>query len=61
MCWTHKQKVMQVHTAGGGSASKVWTTIREGMLGVPVVTSDQAEAAYGAALLALHSFQQSDS
>ena len=53
--------VMQVHTAGGGSTSKVWTTIREGMLGVPVVTSDQAEAAYGAALLALHIFQQSDS
>ncbi|DBB12359.1 TPA: hypothetical protein ACH3X3_006443 [Trebouxia sp. C0006] len=53
--------VTKVHTAGGGSASKVWTTIREGMLGVPVVTSDQAEAAYGAALLALHSFQQSDS
>ena len=50
--------MMQVHTAGGGSISKVWTTIREGMLGVPVVTSEQAEAAYGAALLALHSCQQ---
>ena len=52
---------MQVHTAGGGSTSKVWTTIREGMLGVSVVASEQAEAAYGAALLALSSFDQNGS
>ncbi|DBA69471.1 hypothetical protein WJX79_006379 [Trebouxia sp. C0005] len=53
--------VTKVHTAGGGSTSKVWTTIREGMLGVSVVASEQAEAAYGAALLALSSFDQNGS
>ena len=47
------QKILfQVHTAGGGAASNVWRTIRQRMLGVPVVRSEQAEAAYGAALLA---------
>ena len=49
---------MQVHTAGGGAASTVWSEIRQGMLGVPVVASKQAEAAYGAALLAHGSLQQ---
>lgn len=44
--------VTKVHTAGGGAASNVWNQIRQGLLGVPVVRSRQAEAAYGAALLA---------
>ena len=44
--------VMQVYTAGGGAASQVWSDIRQQMLGVPVVRSSAAEAAYGAALLA---------
>ena len=43
---------MQVYTAGGGAASQVWSDIRQQMLGVPVVRSPAAEAAYGAALLA---------
>lgn len=43
---------MQVYTAGGGAASQVWIDMRQRMLGVPVVRSSAAEAAYGAALLA---------
>lgn len=38
--------------AGGGSKNPVWTAIRQQLLGVPVVRSAQAEAAYGAARLA---------
>ena len=37
---------------GGGAKNPVWTAIRERELGVPVVRSAQAEAAYGSALLA---------
>ena len=44
---------MQVFTAGGGAANKAWTQIRAGKLGVPVQASQQTEASYGAALLAL--------
>ncbi|KAL3145457.1 hypothetical protein ABBQ32_003285 [Trebouxia sp. C0010 RCD-2024] len=44
--------VSKVYTAGGGAASQVWNDIRQQMLGVPVVRSLAAEAAYGAALLA---------
>ena len=51
---------MQVHTAGGGAASKVWCEIRQGLLGVPVITSQHAEAAYGAALLAHRSVYPMD-
>ena len=38
--------------AGGGSRNPLWTAIRQQQLGVPVVRSEQAEAAYGAARLA---------
>ena len=48
---------MQVFTAGGGSKNPAWMRIREKKLGVPVVASTQAQAAYGSALLA----QQRDS
>lgn len=47
--------VVQVYTAGGGAASQVWNDIRQQVLGVPVVRSLAAEAAYGAALLASQS------
>ena len=47
--------VVQVYTAGGGAASQVWNDIRQQVLGVPVVRSPAAEAAYGAALLASQS------
>jgi len=42
----------QVRTVGGGSQNPTWRRIRERVLGVPVVTARQTEAAYGAALLA---------
>lgn len=37
---------------GGGAKNPVWTAIRQRELGVPVVRSERAEAAYGAAILA---------
>lgn len=43
---------VQVYTAGGGSKNPAWIRIREKKLGVPVVASTQAQAAYGSALLA---------
>ncbi|KAL3702502.1 hypothetical protein R1sor_020524 [Riccia sorocarpa] len=43
-----------VKTAGGGAQNVVWQKIRERVLGVPVSASEQTEAAYGAALLALY-------
>jgi len=45
----------QVYTAGGGVANSSWTAIRARHLQVPLVSSIHTEAAYGAALLALHS------
>ncbi len=43
---------IQVYTAGGGANNDKWTSMRAAKLGVPVEASPQAEAAYGAALLA---------
>lgn len=42
----------RVVTAGGGAQNGAWTAMRQAALGVPVVASQQAEAAYGSALLA---------
>jgi D-ribulokinase len=44
----------QVYTAGGGAKNEVWNGIRSRHLNVNVTRSPQTEAAYGAALLALH-------
>lgn len=44
----------EVLTAGGGAANAAWTAIRTHALGVPVAPAPQTEAAYGAALLAMH-------
>ncbi|MCB1735045.1 MAG: FGGY-family carbohydrate kinase [Gammaproteobacteria bacterium] len=41
-----------VRSAGGGAHNKPWADIRQQMLGVPMHTADQEEAAYGSALLA---------
>lgn len=41
-----------VYTAGGGASNPAWTTLRVRHLHVPVVASQQTEAAYGTALLA---------
>jgi D-ribulokinase len=46
-------RLQQVLTAGGGAKNKVWQTIRQRQLQVPVGRSPQDEAAYGTALLAL--------
>ncbi len=43
-----------VVTAGGGARNQAWSTIRSGLLGVPVTAAHHQEAAYGAALLARH-------
>jgi len=44
----------KVITTGGGASNEAWRTIRSRLLGIPVVTADHQQAAYGAALLALH-------
>lgn len=41
-----------IQTVGGGSFNEVWTSIRERVLGVKVVTAKQPDAAYGSALIA---------
>jgi D-ribulokinase len=43
----------QIYTAGGGAQNLVWQSIRQNLLGVPIIPAIQQEAAYGAALLAL--------
>ena len=48
-----KFESFQVFTAGGGAKNKKWIEMRAAKLGVPVIASFQAEAAYGSALLAL--------
>ncbi len=42
-----------VRSVGGGAGNKGWTQIRASLLGVPMLTPAQTQAAYGATLLAL--------
>lgn len=42
----------QVTTIGGGAVNQPWRRLREKILGIPVATSAQQQAAYGTALLA---------
>jgi len=56
-CYQRLQKlgcpdVTQIYNMGGGSQNTVWTDMRQSRLQVPIVTPDNTEAAYGAALLA---------
>jgi D-ribulokinase len=46
-----------IKTVGGGSRNKVWQKIRQRILGTEVVAAEQAEAAYGTALIARHGGQ----
>ncbi|CAM9895778.1 unnamed protein product, partial [Phaeothamnion confervicola] len=46
-------ELREVLTAGGGAVNPTWTAMRAGMLGVPTAAAANADAAYGAALLAL--------
>ena len=42
-----------IHTAGGGSANKVWSAIRSRVIGARIERPDQTEAAVGTAKLAM--------
>ncbi|MEM1394267.1 MAG: FGGY-family carbohydrate kinase [Cyanobacteria bacterium P01_H01_bin.150] len=46
-------KLTRVYTAGGGAKNSIWSEIRKRYLGVSVVSSNNTEAAYGSALLAM--------
>jgi len=46
--------IKRVLSAGGGAKNVVWRAIRQDRLGVPVSVAAHAEAAYGAARLALY-------
>lgn len=46
----------RVLSVGGGARNAVWRRIRQDLLGVPVTTASQTEAAFGAALLARRPF-----
>lgn len=50
--------LQRVVTCGGGAQNDTWNSIRERVLGVPVHKSDNVEAAYGSALLALHGWRR---
>ena len=52
--------VHKIYTAGGGSNNPAWRTIRENMMGVPVVNAEHSDASYGSALLALQAIQQAN-
>ena len=41
-----------VRTVGGGAKNKVWRTLREQTLNIPIITPEHTEAAYGSALIA---------
>lgn len=41
-----------VRTVGGGAKNKVWQTLREKTLNIPIITPQYTEAAYGSALIA---------
>jgi sugar (pentulose or hexulose) kinase len=43
---------LRVHSVGGGAANSAWRSIRETLLGIPVIAASHQSAAYGAALLA---------
>jgi sugar (pentulose or hexulose) kinase len=43
---------VSLRSVGGGAANEAWGKIRAALLGVPLITPPQREAAYGSALLA---------
>lgn len=48
----------RIASIGGGAANPTWTAIRTRILGIPVTRAEHQDAAYGAALLALHCSEQ---
>ncbi|NET01297.1 MAG: FGGY-family carbohydrate kinase [Sphaerospermopsis sp. SIO1G2] len=51
-------KLTHVYTAGGGAGNYTWTAIRRKCLRVPVISSNQTEAAYGSALLGMRNVKR---
>lgn len=51
-------KLSHVYTAGGGAANQIWTAIRSRYLNVAVEASENTEAAYGSAILAMRGIQK---
>jgi len=45
--------LQRVYTAGGGANNAAWQQLRQARLGVRVIPSQETEAAYGTACLAL--------
>jgi sugar (pentulose or hexulose) kinase len=52
---------VRVHSVGGGAVNSAWRSIRETLLGVPVIAAEHQSAAYGAALLARRGAQERNS
>ncbi|MFB1488749.1 MULTISPECIES: FGGY-family carbohydrate kinase [unclassified Thiocapsa] len=44
----------RIASIGGGAENPTWTAMRTRILGIPVMSAEHQDAAYGAALLALH-------
>lgn len=53
-------QISRVVTMGGGAKNKAWEALRANLMGVPVASADQPEAAYGTALLAHTGVHQRD-
>ena len=51
-------KLLSVRSVGGGAKNLSWVDIRQGYLNVKMIQTEQSEAAYGSALLALSSINQ---
>jgi sugar (pentulose or hexulose) kinase len=52
---------LRVHSVGGGAANSAWRSIRETLLGIPVIAASHQSAAYGAALLARRGAEERNS
>jgi len=52
LCELGGPRLKSLRTVGGGAANPAWTAIRERRLGVPMLDTDNTEAAFGAARLA---------
>ncbi|EGV20466.1 FGGY-family carbohydrate kinase [Thiocapsa marina] len=48
----------RIASIGGGAINPTWTAMRSRLLGIPVTSAAHQDAAYGAALLALHRREQ---
>jgi sugar (pentulose or hexulose) kinase len=51
---------VRIYSVGGGAANAAWRSIRQAILGIPVLLATHQEAAYGCALLASPHFSPGD-